>query len=59
MIYVMTLPWSGAMFVQAFPKKYTETFMEGRRRAFDEFGGAPTGRATLSGYWGSHGGGSS
>lgn len=28
MIFVMTLPWSGAMFVQVFPKGYTETFME-------------------------------
>jgi hypothetical protein len=38
---------------------YTETFMEGRRHVFDEFGGVPTGRATWSGYCGSHGGGSS
>jgi transposase len=38
----MTLPCSGAMFVQAFPKECTETFMEGHRRAFEEFGGVPT-----------------
>jgi len=40
-IFVMTLPSSGAMFVQAFPKECTETFMEGHRRAFEEFGGVP------------------
>lgn len=28
-IFVMTLPYSGAIFVQAFPKECTETFMEG------------------------------
>lgn len=41
-LFVMTLPYSGAMFVQAFPKECTETFMEGHRRAFEEFGGVPT-----------------
>ncbi len=41
-IFVMTLPYSGAMLVQAFPKECTETFMEGHRRAFEEFGGVPT-----------------
>lgn len=40
-LFVMTLPYSGAMFVQAFPKECTETFMEGHRRAFEEFGGVP------------------
>jgi hypothetical protein len=29
------------MFVHAFPKECTETFMEGHRRAFEEFGGVP------------------
>jgi transposase len=29
------------MFVQAFPKECTETFMEGHRRAFEELGGVP------------------
>ena len=41
-LFVMTLPYSGAMLVQAFPKECTETFMEGHRRAFEEFGGVPT-----------------
>jgi len=40
-IFVMTLPYSGVIFVQAFPKECTETFMEGNRRAFEEFGGVP------------------
>jgi hypothetical protein len=40
-IFVMTRPYSGAIFVQAFPKECTETFMEGHRRAFEEFGGVP------------------
>ncbi len=40
-LFVMTLPYSGAIFVQAFPKECTETFMEGHRRAFEEFGGVP------------------
>jgi transposase len=40
-IFVMTLPYSGAMFVQVFPRECTETFMEGHRRAFEEFGGVP------------------
>ena len=40
-LFVMTLPYSGAMFVQAFPKECTETFMEGHRRAFEELGGVP------------------
>jgi transposase len=40
-IFVMTLPYSGMIFVQAFPKECTETFMEGHRRAFEEFGGVP------------------
>jgi transposase len=41
-LFVMTLPYSGAIFVQAFPKECTETFMEGHRRAFEEFGGVPS-----------------
>jgi len=40
-IFVMALPYSGVMFVQAFPKECTETFMEGHRRACEEFGGVP------------------
>ena len=40
-LFLMTLPYSGAIFMQAFPKECTETFMEGHRRAFEEFGGVP------------------
>ena len=40
-LFVMTLPYSGAIFVQAFPKECTETFLDGHRRAFEEFGGVP------------------
>jgi transposase len=41
-LLVMTLPYSGAIFVQAFPRECTETFLEGHRRAFEYFGGVPT-----------------
>jgi transposase len=37
----MTLPYSGAIFIQAFPRECTETFLEGHRRAFEFFGGVP------------------
>lgn len=40
-LFVMTLPYSGALFVQAFARKCTETFPEGHRRAFEHFGGVP------------------
>lgn len=40
-LFVMTLPYSGAIFVQAFPRECTETFLEGHRRAFEQFGGVP------------------
>ena len=40
-LFVMTLPYSGAIFVQAFPRECTETFLEGHRRAFESFGGVP------------------
>lgn len=40
-LFVMTLPYSGAIFVQAFPRECTETFLEGHRRAFEYFGGVP------------------
>ena len=40
-LFVMTLPYSGAMFVQVFPRECTETFLEGHRRAFEYFGGVP------------------
>jgi transposase len=40
-LFVMTLPYSGAIFVHAFPRECTETFLEGHRRAFEYFGGVP------------------
>jgi len=41
-LFVMTLPYSGAIFIQAFPRECTETFQEGHRRALEFFGGVPT-----------------
>jgi transposase len=40
-LFVMTLPYSGAIYVQAFPRECTEVFLEGHRRAFEFFGGVP------------------
>jgi len=40
-LFVMTLPYSGAIFLQAFPRECTEAFLEGHRRAFEYFGGVP------------------
>lgn len=40
-LFVMTLPFSGAIFIQAFPRECTETFLEGHRLAFDFLGGVP------------------
>jgi transposase len=40
--FVMTLPYSDAMFVMAFERECTETFWEGHVRAFSFFGGVPT-----------------
>jgi transposase len=40
-LFVMTLPYSGAIFVQAFARECTETFLEGHRRAFEFLGGVP------------------
>jgi transposase len=39
--FVMTLPYSDALFCQAFPRECTESFQEGHRRAFEFFGGIP------------------
>ena len=39
--FVMTLPFSDALFCQAFPRECTESFQEGHRRAFEFFGGVP------------------
>jgi len=40
-LFVMTLPYSDAVFCQVFPRECTETFQEGHRRAFEFFGGVP------------------
>lgn len=40
-LFVMTLPYSDAVFVQAFPRECTEAFQEGHKRAFEFFGGTP------------------
>jgi len=39
--FVMTLPFSDALFCQAFPRECSESFQEGHRRAFEFFGGVP------------------
>jgi transposase len=41
-LFVMTLPYSDALFIQAFPRECTESFQEGHKRAFAFFGGVPT-----------------
>ena len=41
-LFVMTLPYSDAIFVQAFPRECTESFLEVHKRAFKYFGGVPT-----------------
>lgn len=38
-IFVMTLPYSDALFMYASPRECTETFQEGHVRAFEFFGG--------------------
>ncbi len=40
-LFVMTLPYSDAIFVCAFPRECTEAFLEGHTRAFAFFGGVP------------------
>ena len=40
-IFVMTLPFSDARFVAAFPRQTQEFFFEGHRLAFQFFGGVP------------------
>ncbi len=40
-MFVMTLPYSDAIFICVFPRECTETFQEGHRRAFEFFGGVP------------------
>jgi transposase len=40
-LFVMTLPYSDAIFVCAFPRECTEAFLEGHVRAIAFFGGVP------------------
>ena len=40
-LFVMTLPYSGAIFIQAFPRKCTQTFLKSHWLAFELFGGVP------------------
>ncbi len=40
-LFVMTLPYSDAIFCRAFPRECTEAFLEGHARAFAFFGGVP------------------
>ena len=40
-LFVMTLPYSDALFIQAFPRECTESFLEGHKRAIDFFGAVP------------------
>ena len=40
-LFVMSLPYSDAVYVQAFRRECTETFQEGHARAFAFFGGVP------------------
>ena len=40
-MFVMTLTYSDAIFVQLFPKECTEAFQEGHKRGFAFFGGVP------------------
>jgi transposase len=40
-LFVMTLPYSDVVFMQAFPRECTESFQEGHRRAFEFFCGVP------------------
>ena len=40
-LFVMSLPYSDAVFIQAFPRECTEAFLEGHNRAFRFIGGVP------------------
>jgi transposase len=40
-LFVMSLPYADAVYVQAFPRECTEVFLEGHTRAFAFFGGVP------------------
>jgi transposase len=41
-VFVLSLPYSDAVFIQVFPRECTETFQEGHARAFAFLGGVPT-----------------
>jgi transposase len=41
-VFVMSLPYADAVYIQVFPRECTETFQEGHARAFTFFGGVPT-----------------
>ena len=40
-VFVISLPFSDALFCQIFPRECTETFQEGHRRAFEFFSAVP------------------
>ena len=40
-LFVMSLPYSDAVYIQAFPRECTEAFVEGHNRAFRFIGGVP------------------
>ena len=40
-LFVMSLPYSDAVYIQAFPRECTEAFLEGHNRGFRFFGGVP------------------
>jgi transposase len=40
-VFVMSLPYSDAVYLQVFPRECTETFQEGHARAFAFLGGVP------------------
>ena len=41
-LFVMTLPYSDAIYIQTFPRECTESFLEGHTRACEFLGGVPT-----------------
>ena len=41
-LFVMSLPYSDAVFVRAYPRGCTESFQDGHVRAFEFFGSVPT-----------------
>lgn len=41
-LFVASLPFSDAFYIQAFPRECTESFQEGHKRAFQFFGKVPT-----------------